>query len=269
MSTVDRHEARRADWILAHEAGWHLSDRRMANALKRRAARKDRTNSGSAESSHHEGRIKWIGSRFISHRDDSGEQAARWVVLYVFVLPVLAVLIGPAIALALILYAIASTVLLRFGLIPRSWPWVIAAIVATAAGFFVLDVDGLVTVSPDLMVDFAWTRIGALYFGTQLVVALYIVAWNIRRHGWPGVKITNRPKTPTMPSLPTQKAKNTQTVDEQSEPSVDGPKAPSLPVAPSIPEPIDADDRELDDDDPIFDDEPFVDPNLEEEKTND
>ena len=132
---VERYEKVRADWLLANEARWHLSDRRMAHELKRAAAKKDRAATGAAESSHHEGQIKPIASRFIAAGEDSKEKMLRAVFLALFILPTLVFWIGPALALSYGLYALDTERRLKQGRVPELKQWFLAAGATAAASW--------------------------------------------------------------------------------------------------------------------------------------
>lgn len=278
--TVDRYEKVRADWLLAHEASWHLSDRRMANELKRIAAKKDRTAAGAAESSHHEGRIKPIVSRFIAGGEDSKERGLRALFLVFFILPTLVVWIGPALVFSHAAYSVGTERRLKQGRVPERRQWYLAAAVVLGAGalfavvarFVALHLITVATVTywPSLTLDVHWPTVGLIYLWGQVVLGLLLAAWQVRRHGWPGVVIKTGAKTPEVPATPRapvapavptapKNAGADEITDEGQDVEPTTPKAPAVPMVPAIPEP------------PVvaeFDDEPvFVDDGLEDATT--
>lgn len=268
---MERYEKVRADWLLAHEASWHLSDRRMANELKRQAAKKDRAAAGAAESSHHEGRIKPIASRFIAGGEDSKERGLRGLFLVLFILPTLVVWIGPALVVSYGCYAVDVERRLKQGRVPERKQWYLAAGVVAAAGMLFALIARfvalpLITVAeitywPSITLDVHWTTISLIYLWAQLVLGLLLTAWQVRRHGWPGVVIKATAKTPEVPTTPRAPvapavpAVPTSADDEivsaeGAEPVA--PKAPVVPITPAIPDPPVV--AEFDDE-PVFDDE--------------
>lgn len=231
---ADRHEKVRADWLLAHEAGWHMSDRRMATRLSRKAAQKDRSAAGASESSHHEGHIKPLAMRFLARGEDSKDTMFRHVFLVVVVAPLVVIGFGPALLGSLALYGLASTGLLGLKRVPRSWPWLIAAVFVGVGGWLLVQPSGFLHITPwPLSVDLDGAQFLASYGWLQLTLGLLFTAWQIRRHGWPGVTIKSKPKTPKVPSLNVPAPASTPKVatTEQSA----APVAPKLPVAPSLP----------------------------------
>lgn len=267
---IERYEKIRADWLLANEASWHLSDRRMANQLKRVAAKKERSAAGAAESSHHEGKIKPIVSRFIAGGEDSKERGLRTLFLVLFILPTLVVWIGPALGISHGIYTVDTERRLKQGRVPsrKHWYLVAAAVVgagalyAVIARLFALQLITVATVTywPSLTLDVHWTTVGLIYLWGQVVLGLLLAAWQIRRHGWPGVVIKTSAKTPDVPATPrvpvapaVPTAPTSAGAEEEGEPMA--PKAPAVPMVLTIPEP------------PIvaeFDDEPVFDDDLEE-----
>jgi len=283
---VERYEKVRADWLLANEASWHLSDRRMAHELKRAAAKKDRAATGAAESSHHEGQIKPIASRFIAAGEDSKEKMLRAVFLALFILPTLAFWIGPALALSYGTYAVDTERRLTQGRVPERKIWYLAAGAAAAAGalfalvarFVALDLITVaeVTYWPSISLDVHWSTVALIYLWAQAVLGLLLTAWQVRRHGWPGVVLKTGTKLPSMPTATVGKAAPTAPVvptptaaadeplqDEASSPA----PVPSVPVVPvpTIPDPptlVELEEEPVFDDDLEFDEETaFVDEN--------
>lgn len=245
--SIERYERQRADWLLQHEASWHLSDRRMANALKRAAAEKTRASTGAAESSHHEGQIKPICSRFIAAGEDAKDRVARAIVLSLIIVPTVAITAGPALGLSQAVYTGVTESLLRHGRVPQRRPWLIAGALVAAVGALVgLLVPALTTVAsvsfwPRIVVDVHWLRIALLYGWSQVSLGLVLTAWQIRRHGWPGVVIRSGPATPQVPAVPV--VETTEAGESAGDPATAAPPIPSIP--------------ELDDD-PVFEDDPFV-----------
>lgn len=275
MSTVERYEKVRADWLLAHEASWHMSDRRMANELKRRAAHKDRSAAGAAESSHHEGRIKPIASRFVAGGEDSKETMARGCFLVLFIVPAVLVGLGPALAVSHGAYAVTTETRLQRGKVPTRTPWLVAAAAVAAVGAIIaLVVPSLLTVAtmsyyPRWVTDVHWAHVGLVYGWLQLVLGLALTAWQIRRHGWPGVTVKRSPKTPGVPDLPTastavtpaERVTGIRACKDEDEDEAAAPKAPAIPQVPAMP--TDPGNAEYDDEAPEFDDEIVVDEQFE------
>ncbi|SMX99058.1 hypothetical protein [Brevibacterium linens] len=271
--TVERYEKVRADWLLAHEASWHLSDRRMANELKRRAANKDRAAAGAAESSHHEGKIKPIASRFVAGGEDSKERGLRALFLILFILPTLVVWIGPALAISHAAYSVGTERRLKQGRVPERRQWYLAAAAVAGAGalfaliarFVALHLITVATVTywPSLTLDVHWTTVGLIYLWVQVVLGLLLAAWQIRRHGWPGVVIKAGAKTPEVPATPRapvapavptapKSVGSGEITAEEPDGEPAAPRAPAVPIVPTIPEPPVVAGF---DDDPVFDDE--------------
>lgn len=268
VSAVERYEKVRADWLLAHEASWHMSDRRMANELKRRAAQKDRSAAGAAESSHHEGQIKPIASRFVAGGEDSKETMARGCFLVLFVVPAVLVGLGPALAVSHGAYAVTTETRLQGGKVPTRTPWLITAAALAAVGAIIaLVVPSLLTVAtmsyyPRWVIDVHWAHVGLVYGWLQLVLGLALTAWQIRRHGWPGVTVKSSPKTPGVPDLPTARTASRPTGTKAPKAEAAAPKAPAIPRVPAMP--TGPGNAEYDDEAPEFDDEIVIDEEFEE-----
>jgi len=270
MSEIERHERVRADWLLAHEASWHLSDRRMANELRRQAAQKDRAAAGAAESSHHEARIKPLHTRFVIAGEDPGEVVARGLLMYAVIIPALTLTIGPALALSQGVYLAATERELRRKAVPKRRQWFLAAGVLGLAGIvagvlshrFYPDLLRVATVRfyPEQTLDVAWPQVGALYGWLQVTLAMALVAWQIRRHGWPGVTVAGEAQLPVLPTAPAFPP-----VPRAEPTSSDLPAFPPVPEVhdvPDVPETPDLDDAPFafpfdlpDDEDPVFLDE--------------
>ena len=226
---ADRYESSRAAWLLEHEASWHMSDRRMADGLRRRAARKARGAAGSTETLHHQARIKPIISRFLSRSDEGGEAIWRMLAVLVMV-PALALAIGPAVALSLAAYAGYSTAMLAAGRRPLGWPWLILAVVLAAISALLVPYGSLlrVEVIPYFNVHVATEQIGTAYLWVQGVLACVLTAWNVRRHGWPGATVGG-----TASRLPAEATTMSATAgDYLPEP----PEDVALPVPPEVEE---------------------------------
>lgn len=193
MARRDRKERERAGWLLANESSWHLSDRRMANQLKRRAAKRDRAEAGATESLHHEGQIKPLLSRFFSRSVDSSEGTFRVLFVVLFAGPLCTVAFGLALGVSQLLYLLYSTVALARGAVPRSWPWYAAGGVAlVAAGVWLWLADPLGN-----------DRWGMVWLVSQAVLAVFLTGIHVRRHGWPGVKTAKAAVTPlVLPPIP-------------------------------------------------------------------
>lgn len=190
--TTDRHELERANWLLEHGASWHHADRRMALRLKRRASRRSRSEADAAETSHHDARVHWIGARFVARGEDGSEKFARSVLLWLVLVPVIAVTLGPTLLISAGLYYAHSTLALMFGRIPRSWPLYLGAGVAAAAALTWLLVRNgqelwTVTVWPEVGLDVDWAGVGVVTLIVQGAVALALTGWHVRHRGWPGV----------------------------------------------------------------------------------
>src|SRR5699024_1059596 len=262
MSTVERYEKVRANWLLANEMSWTLADRRMANELKSRAARKDLSTAGAAESSHHEGKIKPIWSRFLAAGEDSKERMFRSLFLVLFIVPGVLLGLGPALLASQTAYKMTTEAHLRKGQVPKRRAWFIAGAAVAVAGVVLgLLIPSLVTVAtarfyPDIILTVHWDHIGLIYGWAQVTLSLLLTGWEIRRHGWPGVTIKGESKLPTLTG-----ASEVPTVPEGTPPEADPetreaddeaplPKVPTIPVAP-----IDAviEEAEADDQEPEFD----------------
>lgn len=236
MVVADRHELTRAKWLLAHEAGWHLSDRRMANALKRRASQKNRASAGAAESAHHEGRIKWIGSRFVLRGDDSSERMWRVLALGIgFVVG--GFVAGPALLVSVCCYTVTVEVALRRGRVPRLSPWLIAATAAAAIGVVVWVITGM----PAPVWFTLWFPTMHIwipfYLFLQIVGGLLLTGWQVRRHGWPGVIVKDSPEAPKLTAPgPSEASTDSSESRATQEPSSDSqaPKIAPLPTAPEV-----------------------------------
>ncbi|MDF1477741.1 hypothetical protein PYV02_01435 [Leifsonia sp. H3M29-4] len=191
--TTDRHELERANWLLEHGASWHQADRRMALRLKRRASRRSRSEADAAETSHHDAKVHWIGARFVARGEDGSEKFARAVLLWLVLVPAIAVSLGPALLISAGLYYAYTTLALSLGRIPRSWPLYFgagAALVA-AALTWPLTRDGrelwTTTVWPEVGFDVDWAGVGLGTLIVQATVALALTGWHVRHRGWPGV----------------------------------------------------------------------------------
>lgn len=235
----DRYEKVRADWLLAHEASWHLSDRRMATQLAKRAAQKDRSAAGATESSHHEGQIKPLMVRFMARGEDSKETMYRYVFVGAVAAPALVLLVGPAVVASMVLYGLASTLVLKLKRAPRSWPWLLAAVLVGVGGWLVVQPSVFLSITPwPFAVHVDSARFLAGYGLMQGTLALLLTAWQVRRRGWPGVKIKGKTKTPKTPSVPTLVAPTLSTpvvASAQTESTVTLEKTGTAPAAPSLP----------------------------------
>lgn len=226
----DRYEKVRADWLLAHEASWHMSDRRMATQLSKRAAQKDRSAAGATESSHHEGQIKPLMVRFMARGEDNKETMFRYVFVGAVAVPALVLVAGPALVASMALYGLASTWLLKLKRAPRSWPWLLAALLVGVGGWLLVRPSVFLSITPwPLSVDLDGARFLASYGLMQGILTLLLTAWQVRRHGWPGVKIKGKPKTPKVPTLVGPSLSTPVATASTEKASV--PVAPSLPLA--------------------------------------
>lgn len=197
-----RHESERAAWLLEHEASWHMSDRRMADGLRRRAARTAQKESGSTGTIHHQARIKPIISRFLSRSDEGGE--AIWRLLAVLITaPIFLVVVGPALLISQAAYAGYSTAMLKAGRRPLGWPWLALAAALAAASVFDVQWGSLVRVEviPYFNVHVADDQIGGAYLWMQGVLASLLTGWHVRRHGWPGVRVGRTSARPSAEML--------------------------------------------------------------------
>lgn len=231
-SAVERWERRRADWVLAHEASWTLAGRRRAGALRRRAARLGRIESGAADSPMHEGRLPWIGRRYVSRAEDPGESLARTAGV-LCAATATALCLGPGLLLGGALYGASWLVLPRLGRPLRSWPWAAAAGAALVGGWLVVGPEWPWRVTPwplELHVD--WGMHWALYAWAQLLAALVSTAVRVRLWGWPAVKAARSAPTPTLP--PAQRLPEDAAASAAREaPDAPGPRVPTLPPPPA------------------------------------
>lgn len=229
----DYRERVRADWLLAHEASWHLCDRRMANQLKARAARRSRNEAGAAESSHHEGRIKPIAARFVARGEDSTDRVLRVLALAVVIVPAVVFWLGPALALSAGLHAASTRALLARDRVPRAWPWLVAAAAGAVAGWLLGGLGVLFVVTPWPMdLDFE----AAAYLWFQAVLGLALTAWQVRRHGWPGVTVRGTPRSPSVPSVPEAGPVADRDAEETTGPAAAPPRPPAVPTLPDPPD---------------------------------
>lgn len=267
--SVDRHEALRADWILAHERSWTLSDRRRALAIKRRAATLARDETGASESSFHEGRIPWIGARFIARGEGAKARAERALQLWAIYVPLIAVTFGPILALSTLFYRASETLLPEAGLTPRSWPWLVAGITFGSVGYFLLRPREFATLylwPHVLYVD--WIAAISTLSWAWLTGALLMTALHIRQHGWPAVKASRTlsipgPAIPSAPTVPVAPGAAVPAVVQQGtspEPATGGGPTPAVPTPPPAPTAETADEPDLSDDevaDPSSEDDPI------------
>lgn len=259
----DRHEQERANWLLAHDAGWHMADRRMANKLKMRAVAKSRSKAGAAESAHHESQLRWIGSRFIARGENEKERFFRLVWLGVG-LAVLILTIGPALALSWLCYVVGTHVALSRGGVPHRAPWFIAAVVAAVAGGIAnaaigfVSPFGVIAWPPQLVIYLPVALRMGLWI--QVTLALVLTAWHLRRHGWPGVSSKKPTKGPSL-GIPKGTAVETSTpaytttttaadTAPVSSDTDEEPAAPTLSILPPTP-PFEEDD-EIDEIEPEY-----------------
>lgn len=237
---ADRYEKVRADWLLAHEASWHMSDRRMATQLKRKAAQKERSAAGAAESSHHEGQIKPLVSRFLARGEDAKETMYRQLFVGLVAVPTVVLWLGPALVVSMALYGLATTGLLKLKRVPSSWPWLVGAGLMAAGGWLLLRPSGFLSITPwPLAINFDGAGFLVSYGWMQATLGLLFTAWQVRRHGWPGVTIKGKPKTPGVPVAPSAliPTSTSTALKQSSNAEVDTPAiAPRLPVVPALPE---------------------------------
>lgn len=205
--SAGRYESERAAWLLSHEASWHLGDRRMADTLRRRAARSAGKESGSTEALHHQGRIKPFLVRFLSGSDEASEFLWR-VASLVVLLPLLALLIGPALVVSLGIYAAFSTIALNMGRRPRALPWLPVATVVAGVSWFFVPYGALIAVEviPYFNVHVQNGEILPAYIWVQGVAAAVLVAVHVRRHGWPGAPVGVRAAKVTRSMLSSTRA---------------------------------------------------------------
>lgn len=270
--TIERYEKVRADWLLAHELSWTLSDRRMANELKRRAARKDLNAAGAAESAHHEGKIKPIWSRFLAGGEDSKDKMFRGLFLVLFVIPGVALGLGPALMLSQAAYKVTTDAQLTKGQVPTRRAWFIAGGALAAVGaVLALLFPSLIVIAtarfyPDITLDVHWGQIALVYGFVQVVLALLLTGWEIRRHGWPGVTVKTESKLPEVPkgdaepavpkvpaaSAPAEPVKCGETADNSTQSTGgEGPKVPALPAPVADTDPETNDEPDFDEDELI------------------
>lgn len=192
---VERHERVRADWLLHHKgSGFALSDQRMSNQLRKKAAEKDRTAVGAAESAHHEAQIKSFVSRWIAGGEDQTDRGGRSFWTIVLAAPV-ALALGPMLAVSKGLYTLSTEVVLRqmknnVQRIPKAIPWLLAALaVALVAGIATPMLPVKVIQPWPWKVSFEPMNFLIVYALWQLAFGTLLTAWQVRRHGWPGVKV--------------------------------------------------------------------------------
>lgn len=194
-SAIERHELARANWLLHNSgSGIPLSDQRMSNELRKAAAEKDRVKAGAAQSAHHTATIKPVVTRWIAAGEDQADRGGRTLIaLAMFVPAVIAV--APMLAVSKTLYMVSTESLLRkekdgVQAIPRMKPWLLAGIgavlvAAVAVGFLPVRV-----IQPwPWEVTYVLGSMLALYVLWQLALGVLLTAWQVRRHGWPGVNL--------------------------------------------------------------------------------
>lgn len=290
---IDRYEKTRSDWLLAHESKFlglfgQLSDRRMANALKRKADEQERLVAGAAESPHHEGELQPIILRFINGAEDSKDMGVRFIVFVLYVVPLVVIGIGPALSLSYVAYYATAEACLRRdasikqlrkmvpesvpkrdgilkllgravpGPVPKRKSWLIASGVVAVIGVVAwllnpnIAAVAMLRVYPEWVLTPHWFNVALVYGWLQLTLSIALTAWQIRRHGWPGVKPKGTAKVPRMPTLPSLLGRgglepkddvSAEGSAEDSSESAVGPKVPNFPMVPSFPTPDSSDDE--------------------------
>lgn len=282
---IERHEKTRSDWVMQHKAsGSRLSDRRMSNDLRLKAARKNRAAAGAAESGFHEARIKSFVSRWISGGEDQTDRGGR--VLWAAILSVPALLaVGPMLALSSGLYRGSTEIVLRqrklsksdqaedlsesekrkrsIQRIPKALPWVYAGAALLVIATIATPLLPVRVIQPwPWKVLYEPMNLLFVYLLWQLGLGVLLTSWQVRRHGWPGVVLKASPKAPTVPTGRGVKVQATEPAPVQQEAAAPtpppvpptGPKAPKLPTAPK---PVVAKEEVVDIND--FEDEEFED----------
>jgi len=235
---------------------------RLSNGVGDRLQCVGRRSKSAAESSHHEGRIKPIWSRFVASGEDSKETAARALLLWAGVGPALALTFGPALALSYGTYRATTEKALRRGSVPVRRPWLVAAAVLAVAGIAAAALlPDLATVAtlryyPEQTVAVHWGRVGLMYLWWQTSVGLALVAWQVRRHGWPGVTVADQAQVPTVPSIPQVPTVPAAAHEPSPVPALppvpDTPRAPAIEDAPFVVVSDDEDDEPPYDEDALF-----------------
>lgn len=193
--TIERHERVRADWLLHHKgSGSALSDQRMSNQLRNAAAQKGRAAAGAAESAHHEAQIKPLVSRWVSGGEDQTDRGGRsfWVVA----LSVPALLTaGPMLAVSKGLYHASTEVILRrtkdkVQQIPKALPWLAVSLAAAVVAALLTTLLPVKIIQPwPWKVSYEPVNLLIVYMMWQLVCGTMLTAWQVRRHGWLGVRV--------------------------------------------------------------------------------
>lgn len=192
---IERHERVRADWLLHNKgSGFAMSDQRMSNELRREAAQKARAKAGAAESAHHEARIKSFASRWIAGGEDQTDRGGRMFWAVALAGPA-ALAFGPMLAVSAGLYKGSTEAVLRrekngAQQIPRAVPWLVAAaVVAVAAGAMTPLLPVKIIQPWPWNVSYELGNLAIVYLLWQLAFGVLLTAWQVRRHGWPGVKL--------------------------------------------------------------------------------
>lgn len=192
---VERHERVRADWLLHHKgSGFALSDQRMSNQLRKQAVQKDRKTAGAAESAHHEAQIKSFVSRWISGGEDQTDRGGRSFWAVVLAVPV-ALAFGPMLAVSKGLYTGYTEWALRqtkdnVQRLPKAVPWLIAALVVAVVAGILTPLMPVRIIQPwPWKVSYEPVNFLIVYGLWQFAFGTLLTAWQVRRHGWPGVKL--------------------------------------------------------------------------------
>lgn len=190
---VERHERTRADWLLHHKgSGFALSDQRMSNQLRRRAAQKVRQSSGATESAHHEAQIKPLFVRLIAGGEDQTDKGGRMFGMVLASVPV-ALAFGPMLAISHGLYLSSTEYVLRqekAGLqrIPKARSWLIAGVVMLIVAAIATPLLPVRVIQPwPWQVLYEPVNMLFVYLLWQLGFGTLLTAWQVRRNGWPGV----------------------------------------------------------------------------------
>lgn len=231
---VDRHELIRANWILANEASWHLSDRRRAAQLRRRANEIDRQKAGAAQSSHHEGKIDPIAKRWIDAGDSAKEKLARVALILLVIAPVLLITAGPAMTLAAGLYYWLWLRQPQKGAPLREKPWLLAGGLVGVLGAILWALAGApvpfgASPWPPTLIVYT-VPFACFVLWSQLTLGLLLTGVRIRQFGWPGVKDTAGKSAPKL-TLPGTQSKKLPTLPGDNQPAVAQRAAPAVSVA--------------------------------------
>lgn len=231
---IERHEKARANWLLHHKgSGFAMSDQRMSNQLRKQAAEKDRVAAGAAESAHHEARMKSFIGRWLAGGEDQTDRGGRAFWAMALAVPA-ALTVGPMLAVSKGLYEGYTERTLRQGKdgvqqIPRATPWLIAAAVLAVVAGIATPLLPVKIIQPwPWNVSYELGNLAIVYLLWQFAFGVLLTAWQVRRHGWPGVKLKTAADTTGFLSMDAEPGYDPNAPVELVEPK---PKASAEPVA--------------------------------------